>query len=304
LIQLFPIMPMCKCGLSAFAFWLQSLASEVYDHADLANPPLTPCTQCSKKCYPYSGDTGWLSGCCFLVENCTLAKNENIYVIFVQKQHIFFYENVFLKKGHDQKMVFFGFSILFWIQNHFRNVWDKNFCGWFSNSHSVRPQCQRQESDTLKCAPVEEEECHCAVEGWSFSIPTGCAISPYTLFETDVALSFIVQFSYNQFQWIFQVILYLLGCSVCVLSFIVRRFALQFKNVTGQSRMEIHLVRIVIKIKKALHVAYHLFITVRQVSLFTVRGERPLQRHVQLAWRLGGLRLLAILDMHSRPQCR
>jgi hypothetical protein len=58
------------------------------------------------------------------------------------------------------------------------------------------------------------------------------------------------------------------------------------------------------KAKKALHVAYHLFITVRQVSLFTVRGERPLQRHVQLAWRLGGLRLLAILDMHSRPQCR
>jgi hypothetical protein len=40
---------------------------------------------------------------------------------------------------------------------------------------------------------------------------------------------------------------------VCVLSFIVRRFALQYKNVTGQSRTEIHLVRIVIKIKKALH---------------------------------------------------
>jgi hypothetical protein len=76
----------------------------------------------------------------FLDENCINILIFSQSAIFDPKNSTFFLQKLVSEKRPRSKNVwttFFGFSILFWIQNHFRKVWDNDFCCWFSKSHSV-----------------------------------------------------------------------------------------------------------------------------------------------------------------------
>jgi hypothetical protein len=56
-----------------------------------------------------------------------------------QKQHSFCHKHAgFFKRPRLIKCLDHFFRIIrFWCQNHFWNVWDDLFLGWFSNSHTV-----------------------------------------------------------------------------------------------------------------------------------------------------------------------